>query len=93
METMTYKVATTKPIILSASAYSRMQQGYRLEKEPIRIYGEGLTKQEAIDLFDSISIKDAPTKAILDENNLSVNTCHINDNYTTNICTNHKGRA
>lgn len=90
---MKYKVATTKPIILSAAAYSRMQQGYRLEKTPVLIFGEGLTKEQAINLFDSISIKDAPTKAILDEENLSVNTCHRDDNYTTNVCVNHRGKA
>jgi len=90
---MKYTVATIEPMILSSSAYFAMQMGYRLERTPKHVFGTNLSKEEAILLFDSIKINDAPGKQILDENNLCVNTCYIKDNYKTNICENHKGKA
>jgi hypothetical protein len=90
---MKYTVATTEPMVLSSSAYSKMKMGYRIQYVPRAIIASNLTKDEAISLYDSLPIGDYPRKKILDEANLCVNTCHVRDGYRTNIIENHKGKA
>ncbi len=90
---MKYSVVITSPMILSANTYSAIQQGYRVEKKVDHTFDSMLSKNDAIVLYDSLSIQDYPRRDIIDQNNLSVVTCHVSDNYETNIIENHKGRA